>query len=379
VPTDITVPKKRVIPTTRRGLTRKQVEESIKSARRRRRPPSLSGKRMWGDYSGVDFTSSFQSSFSSFTSEILGADFRNAKLARCNLSKADLASANLRGTDLRGARLTGANLYTSLLQGSDLTDADLSFSNLQSAELESAIVERTNFSGAYFGSTAIGSVDLSAALGLDEAIHRNPSPIGGDTLRLTAAGLGKRPEYSRRAVLSFLRNAGIHDDLLSVVRSWIGTPIEFYSVFLSHSSLDKDFARKLYADLRALGVNCWFDEKQILPGDNILEIVDQGIKKWDKFVLVCSSHSLSRKTGWWVEQELERAFAKERELRRSGRKDHSVLIPITIDDFIFDKWASGFKASVIDKHVGDFRNWEAPQLYAEAVDRLRRAIDAARK
>jgi len=333
---------------------------------------------MWGDYSGVDFTSRFESKFGPFTSEILGADFRHAKLAGCNFSRADLASACLRAADLRGARLTGANLYTTLLEGANLTDADLSSCNLQSAELQSVTVERTNFAGARFGFTAIGGVDLSGALGLDESMHTNPSPIGGDTLRLTAAGLGRQPEYTRRAVVTFLRNAGMHDEVLSVFRSWVGTPIEFYSVFLSHSSLDKEFARKLYADLRALGVNCWFDEKQILPGDNILEFVDQGIKSWEKFVLVCSQHSLSRKTGWWVEQELERAFAKEREFRRLRRKDDSVLIPITIDDFVFEKWDSRFKASVVDKHVGDFRNWRDPQLYSEALDRLRGAIDQAR-
>ena len=44
----------------------------------------------------------------------------------------------------------------------------------------------------------------------------------------------------------------------------------------------------------------------------LLDLVDQGIKVWDKLVLVCSKNSLSTKTGWWVEQEVERALAKER-------------------------------------------------------------------
>jgi hypothetical protein len=61
--------------------------------------------------------------------------------------------------------------------------------------------------------------------------------------------------------------------------------------------LDKEFARRLYAGLRTVGVNCWFDEKEIVPGDNILKLVDQGIKVWDKLLLVCSRNSLSSKTG----------------------------------------------------------------------------------
>ena len=168
---------------TYRGLTRDQVEEVIKSSRGRKEPPHLSGKRMWADYSGLDFTSEYESTFGPFTSEILGADFRHAKLTCCNLSRADLASACLRRAILRGANLVEANLYSALLESADLTEADLRFSNLQSAELQSVVVEGANFSGARFGYTAIGGVDLSGALGLDEAMHRNPSPIGGDTLQ----------------------------------------------------------------------------------------------------------------------------------------------------------------------------------------------------
>jgi hypothetical protein len=134
----------------------------------------------------------------------------------------------------------------------------------------------------------------------------------------------------------------------------------------------------LYADLRSLGVNCWLDEREILPGDNILESVDSAIKVWDKFVLVCSRNSLTARTGWWVEQELERAFAKERELRRSNGVTESVLIPITLDDFVFRRWNSRFRASVLDKKVGDFTGWRDGELYSEAVASLQNAIDLAR-
>jgi hypothetical protein len=178
--------------------------------------------------------------------------------------------------------------------------------------------------------------------------------------------------------LRFLLNSGIPQELLDVVRSWIGQPIEFHSVFLSHSSLDKDFARRLYADLRAVGVNCWFDEKEIFPGDNILTFVDQGIKIWDKLLLVCSKNSLSSKTGWWVEQEIERSLTKEREIRRTG-DEVSTLVPITIDDFVFADWNSRFKATVLEKHVGDFQNWKSPDAYASAFERLRAALNSNRK
>lgn len=341
--------------------------------------PKLSGRFMaGGDYSGLDFTSDFESESGPFTSELLGADFRNAKLIGCDLSRADLASANLRGSDLRSANLAGANLYTTLLEDSNLEGANLTGANLISAEMQGVRLAGADLEGARFGQTSIGGVDLSAALNLDLATHFRPSAVSSDSLRLTASGLATRPEPTRREVFRFLSNSGVDEELLSVVRSWIGKPIEFHSVFLSHSSLDKAFARRLYSDLRNVGVNCWFDEKEILPGDSILDMVDHGIKVWEKLLLVCSRNSLSTRTGWWVEQELERALAKERALRSRGEMG-STLIPITIDNYVFDGWNSKFQASVVDKHVGDFRQWQAPDEYATAFERLRKALDASRQ
>jgi len=63
-------------------------------------------------------------------------------------------------------------------------------------------------------------------------------------------------------------------------------PIQFYSCFISYSHEDKPFARRLHDTLQGQGIRCWLDEKQILPGDDIYEHVDRGIRLWDK-VLLC--------------------------------------------------------------------------------------------
>jgi hypothetical protein len=354
------------------------VEKLLASARMKGQPPNLSGKRMWKDYTGVDFTSNFKSPYGPHTSLLLNADFRHAQLAHCNFTASDLAGANLRASNLTGAILRSANLYTALLETADLTGADLRNANLVSAELQEVTVAGANFEGARFGKTAIGAVDLSKAVNLDKALHVMPSPIGADTLRLTAAGLSSMPELAWRSIFRFLSSAGLDDEILSIVRSWIGKPVEFYSTFLSHSSLDKEFARKLYADLQAVGIRCWFDEKEILPGDNIFDRIDQGIRLWDKLILVCSKNSLSKRTGWWIEQELERAFLKERETQKRTGAHNAVLIPITIDNFVFDSWNSRFKASVLDKHVGDFSAWQIESEYLDSFKRLREALGLAR-
>src|SRR5207244_4059942 len=144
------------------------------------------------------------------------------------------------------------------------------------------------------------------------ATHHSTSPIDSEALRLTGQGLKQSNDQRRAEIYRFLLNIGISEETLAVFRSGISKPIEFFSVFISHSSLDKEFARKLYGDLRAAGINCWFDEHEILPGHDILQEIDRGVRVWEKLVLICSKNSLSPQSTWWVEQELERALRKER-------------------------------------------------------------------
>lgn len=49
--------------------------------------------------------------------------------------------------------------------------------------------------------------------------------------------------------------------------------------FISYSSKDRRFVRKLVGDLEAGGVVVWIDEEQITPGDSITEKLAAGISK----------------------------------------------------------------------------------------------------
>ncbi len=157
-------------------FSRQDVELELKRSREDHRVPRLSGRSMvGGDFSRIDFTSEFESEFGPHTSELLGADFRNARLEDCNFSHADLGSANLRGTQLSRSNMSGATLYTALLENANLEHVDLRGANLISAELQGVRVEGANFEGARFGRTAVGGVDLSGAHNLDLAVHYQPS------------------------------------------------------------------------------------------------------------------------------------------------------------------------------------------------------------
>lgn len=78
------------------------------------------------------------------------------------------------------------------------------------------------------------------------------------------------------------------------------------SVFLSYSSQDEETARRLVRDLQARGVRVWFDRKEILAGDSIVDRIQEGLHSSEYLIVLISQHSLHSK---WVQMALDRAFA----------------------------------------------------------------------
>jgi TIR domain len=109
--------------------------------------------------------------------------------------------------------------------------------------------------------------------------------------------------------------------------------------FLSHSSKDKAFVRKLAADLVASGVKVWIDEQRILVGDSIPEKVAQGLAESDFFLIVISHNSVGSS---WVKKELSNALIQEIERRKVA------ILPIKIDDATMPE-------SIRDKRYADFQ------------------------
>lgn len=326
-----------------------------------------------------------------------GADLSRADLRQASLWRADLFRANLTGANLTGANLHQALVIEANLTYADLTGADLGGANLTGASLPRANLSGANLSGADLESSAVGyttfaDMDLRGALRLDKVIHAGPSTIGVDTLRLSQ---GKIPE-------AFLRGCGLSDWEIKLAKLYqpdltaaqindllyeifpartADHPIQFYSCFISYSHADKAFAIKLHDRLQSEGIRCWLDVHQLLPGHDIYEQVDRGIRLWDKVLLCYSKNSL---TSWWVDSEIEKAFHKEQSLMKERGTKLRVLIPLNLDGYMFtDQWEDGKKTAVQSRLAADFTGWETDECVFESqivlLIKALRAGDASRE
>jgi hypothetical protein len=79
-------------------------------------------------------------------------------------------------------------------------------------------------------------------------------------------------------------------------------------VFLSHSSKDKEFVRRLATDLHDLGHEPWLDEWQIRVGDCIVSKIQEGLGDADYVVLVLTPEAVA---SGWVEREWKDAYWSE--------------------------------------------------------------------
>jgi TIR domain-containing protein/pentapeptide repeat protein len=278
-----------------------------------------------------------------------------------SLVNADARGANFRYANLREADLSGADLTGSRLQGASLGEADLRFAILKNTDLRLVDFSQTKLNGADFsealiGWTTFGNNDLSAVKGLDTVQHNGPSTIGIDTILLSH---GNIPEV-------FLKGAGVPDTFIIYSKSLVGSAIEFYSCFISHSTRDKRFCQRLHADLQAQGVRTWYFTEDAIWGKTVWGEIDRSIKIYDKLIIVCSKNSLQSGP---VLRELERA------LNREDRERRSVLFPIRIDNFIFESWNHERKDDVLKKVVGDFTSWNRSAMkYEIAFEKLLKAL-----
>jgi uncharacterized protein YjbI with pentapeptide repeats len=297
----------------------------------------LSGRTLDGiDFSGCSLENVILDDSNLKKADLSKSDLNFARLMRCNLTNAAFCHADLNNVSFNDSTLNGANFRRA---------------NLTKANLSRTTVFKTRFDQSIFGCTVIGDVDLSLAEGLEAVVHQSPSFIDVNTLCLSRG----------RIPFGFLEGTGMPQKFAEHVPSLTCDPITFYSCFISHSTKDLDFAKRLCADLRCNGVRTWFAPDDLHAGDKFRIRIDESIKIFDKLLIVLSAASIESS---WVEAEVEAALEKERQTRLT------VLFPIRLDDAVFtveSGWSMAIKRT---RHIADFYNWKDYDTYQRALRRL---------
>jgi len=219
---------------------------------------------------------------------------------------------------------------------------------------------------ASFQATIHADVDLSEVTGLETSRHFGPSSIGIDTLYKSQ---GRIPD-------EFLRGAGVPEELIDMVRSIRSGPaIQWHSCFISYSTKDEEFAKRLYARMKQANMRVWFAPADLKGGKKLHEQLFEAIQLHDKLLLVLSDNSILSE---WVMTEIRKA----REIVKKEKRHK--LFPIRLTDFnTFKEWTcfdadtgKDLAVEVREYFIPDFSNWKDHAAFEEEFERLRKALKA---
>jgi hypothetical protein len=182
---------------------------------------------------------------------------------------------------------------------------------------------------------------------------------------------GKIPE-------SFMIGCGLPQQFIDYIPSLIGAvePFQYRSCFISYSTKDDDFAKRLHSRLRDAKVRVWFAPEDIKGRVKLYDQIERAIQLHDRLLVVLSENSLQSE---WVMTEIRKA--RESEKREKRRK----LFPIRLADFEqIRKWrcpdADGGKdlaVEVREYFIPDFSNWKDHDSFERAFERLLRDLREA--
>jgi hypothetical protein len=232
--------------------------------------------------------------------------------------------------------------------------------NLAGADLSGA-----DLADSIIAYTILGDLDLRDVKGLESVRHFGPSSIGIDTIYKSN---GEIPEV-------FLRGCGVPEEMIAFIRA--SRAIRFYSCFISDSTKDQEFADRVYNDLRACGVRCWFAPHDVKGGRKLHEQIDEAIRLHEKLHLIISPNTMESE---WVKTEISQARARE---LRDGPK---VLFPIQLCSYkeysnwrCFDTGSGTDHAHEIRSYaIPDFSDWKNHDSYKREFDKLVRDLKPAK-
>lgn len=318
----------------------------------------------FADLSSANFRASKLSEADLSYSDLKGATLTLAKLSEtkfiesncdeANFTQADLTSSVFADTTCRETLFQYADLSDAYFGGCDCTDAVFDHSDLQVSIFSNTKLVRASLFECRLSETVLTAVDLSEAHGLDKIQHEGFCAVDFRTLRL-----------SNTLPRTFLRGVGFPDQFIDLVPSFVSNSGQFNSCFISFSSKDSKFANKLHNDLQSRGIRCWFAPRDLPAGAKTWDAIDKEITLRDKLIVILSRNSV---VSDWVEDEVNKAFAEER------RRNSPVLVPIRIDQMIFQTnkpWAQKVKDQ---RNIADFCRWRDNSNYTAALNGLIRDL-----
>ena len=101
-------------------------------------------------------------------------------------------------------------------------------------------------------------------------------------------------------------------------------------VFISHSSVNKQIARRLANDFQIGGCRVWLDEHEILVGDSVHRKLGEGLEEAEFVILLMSESAV---TSPWVRDEIEATLARE----KSTVPDRTILLPAMVEDVAIER------------------------------------------
>ena len=72
------------------------------------------------------------------------------------------------------------------------------------------------------------------------------------------------------------------------IKEWVKAKqgSDLKNIFISHSSIDIEFAKAFKKDLSEYGIVAWLDETELLPGDQLTRKITDAIEQFDYLAIV---------------------------------------------------------------------------------------------
>lgn len=151
-------------------------------------------------------------------------------------------------------------------------------------------------------------------------------------------------------LVSFLRRmeTSVHEDALNFIdelhKRWHedvpgdveqnNENVEEYEAFISYASEDYEIASDIYNTFKEMGLNVWFDKKDLEGGDKYERLIKEKINKIRTFIPIISPSTDINEGGRFFRKEWK--WAKDAEESHFGTEDNFIR-PILIDGYVMSE------------------------------------------